>query len=238
MKPQLEIKQRRATKVFQLLGNRVTAVTFRTSAGSAPVPRQARRWQEAAAAPRKFRISASASTLPSIVEVGGEQQRLPRRDLVQRAGQIEHALRLRRVADQDDIEPVGRRAARRDRIGRPLEPHRLISQRRQHLLVMHSSCSRSLSTISTVSPRPSGSVAGPMPRCRRWLQRGARPRSGCRSPGLLCTFIAPSWSRTISCTVARPSPVPARRVVKNGSNNRRATPSSKPRPPSMTARHT
>ena len=57
-------------------------------------------------------------------------------------------------------------------------------------------------------------------------------------PGLLCTFIAPSWSRTISPTVARPSPVPARRVVKNGSNKRRATPSVRPRPVSLTARHT
>jgi putative ABC transport system substrate-binding protein len=44
--------------------------------------------------------------------------------------------------------------------------------------------------------------------------------------------------RTISRAVARPSPVPAKRVVKNGSNKRRATPSPKPRPVSMTARHT
>ena len=33
--------------------------------------------------------SASASTLTSIVDVGGEQHRLPRRDLVQRVSQIE-----------------------------------------------------------------------------------------------------------------------------------------------------
>ena len=41
----------------------------------------------------------------------------------------------RRLADHDRIKPGGRGAARRDRIGRTLEPDRLVSQRCQRLLV-------------------------------------------------------------------------------------------------------
>ena len=66
---------------------------------------------------------------------GGEHHGLPRRDLVQRVSQVKPARGLRGVADQDDVKPFGRGTVRSDRIGRALEPHRLVSQRRQHLLV-------------------------------------------------------------------------------------------------------
>ena len=98
----------------------------------------------------------------------------------------------------------------------------------------------SLTMTSTVSPRPNGSDA-------RGASGAARPVPGLAGthaskqlprPTVLRTFIAPSWSATISCTVARPRPVPPDLVVKKGSKRRRATCSSKPRPVSLTATRT
>src|SRR5262249_56321543 len=90
--------------------------------------------------------------------------------------------------------------------------------------------SRPPSTTSPVSPPPSGGTDGPPSPALSAPAAGSHVSNRLPCPGLLCTFIAPSWSRTISCTVARPNPVPAKRVVKNGSNNPLTTPSSKPPP--------
>ena len=51
------------------------------------------------------------------------------------ARQIQPAVVLRPVTNQDDIEPTGLRTARSQRIGRALEPDRLVSQCRQFFLI-------------------------------------------------------------------------------------------------------
>jgi hypothetical protein len=117
----------------------------------------------------------------------------------------------------------------RDRVGRDTKPDRLVSQRRQHLLVAQQPFAFALDDEH--------SLAAAKRRRRRTGDRGVVSRRGgqprfeaATMSRFTRTFIAPTWSRMISCTAARPRPVPAERVVKKGLNSRCATPSSKPRP--------
>jgi hypothetical protein len=72
----------------------------------------------------------------------GEYDRTSRRDLgdlVQRARRVEPVYSVRPVADQDDVEPVLRGAAGRDRFIRALEADRLVSKSRKHFLLSQQS---------------------------------------------------------------------------------------------------
>jgi hypothetical protein len=103
------------------------------------------------------------------------------------------------VADQDDVKPSG------------AERHAAIaSAGRLNPTGFHpSAASISSSYISRSRSLDDQHRLAAPERQRRWANHGGavyrrRGAASKRLPcsGLLCTFIAPSWSRTISCTVA------------------------------------
>src|SRR5271165_126796 len=65
---------------------------------------------------------------------GHEQHGTLRRNPVQNASDIEPVERVRKLANQHDVEPLRRRATCGNRFIRAFEPDRLISKRGQHLL--------------------------------------------------------------------------------------------------------
>ena len=160
-------------RVFQPPAIRVTVVTCRMNEAARQCPSQFGA-DQGPAQDSEIPASASASTPTSIVDAVASSRAAAARPRAARVPNRAHPS-LRRVADQDDVEPVGRRTARRDRIGRALEPHRLVSQRRQHLLVSQQPIQFALDDQHR--------LAAPERQHRRANPRGA-VRASQREPGL------------------------------------------------------
>jgi hypothetical protein len=161
-----------------------------------------------------------------------EDDRRSQSQCVQRTRQNEGRL-PRSVADQDRVEARRRGADGREGIVRAFEADRLVPSAAT-ISSWPSTRSRSSSTMSTV-PQLLGHGRAISSTVAALLSSAADSHASKRLSysGELTTFIAPSWSRTVLRTVARPRPVPARRVVKNGSKT-----SLTPGPLSVTMKRT
>lgn len=142
---------------------------------------------------------------------------------------------MRDMAHQQRVEPLRYRSARRQRVVRAGESDRFISKRRKHFFIGEQPL---VCIINHQHRLPAAESEGGcfITRRRRAFPNAGQPNlEAAADPGALQTFIAPPCSRTISRTVASPKPLPARRVVKNGSKMCSRVVPAMPRPVSHTA---
>ena len=127
----------------------------------------------------------------------------------------------REMAHHRRIEPVRRRPAGRHRITDAREADWLIRRARQAFPRRREASRRHRRAPARSGPARTGETpslhAAP---AQPAAMQGSQTSKRLPTPGALQTFIAPPCSRTISRTVASPKPLPARRVVKNGSKMR------------------
>ena len=206
-------------------------------AGSAPARRQVRCSPAAIAAPRKLLLPPALLTLTSIVDAAASSTGCNGAISCRAAPRSRPSLGLRPVTDQDDIEPI--RAP-----NGTLQAHRRRARSRQARILAPPIFPRPAADVlarfrrSVPSRRAQGAASSARPsRCYRAVA-GSHTSKRLPCPGLALHANGSIMITNDFANSCETEAGPAKRVVKNGSNIRRATRSSKPRPLSLTAMHT